>query len=81
MTMGEAEQDQPTDDVVVPTECSLCGTALESAAVGHLLPSEAERADHDAGAVLFTDFCPNPECPGKATDGPTEAADPNSKRL
>lgn len=80
--MGEAEQDQPTDDVVaVPTECSLCGAALESAAVGHLLPSEAERADHDAGAVLFTDFCPNAECPGKATDTATEADDPNIKRL
>ncbi len=63
--MDEAEQPVSGHEGVVLSECPLCGTTLESAAVGHLLPSDAERADHDAGGVVFTDFCPNPDCPGR----------------
>ncbi len=71
--MDEAEQTVPGDDGVVLSECPSCGTTLESAAVGHLLPSDTERADHAAGGVVFTDFCPNSDCPGKENDMSTSA--------
>jgi aspartate carbamoyltransferase regulatory subunit len=48
-----------------PTECPYCGTRLESAVVDQLLSSRAELADHDVGAVVFRDFCPNPDCLSK----------------
>ncbi len=65
--MDEASQTGSAAPESQPTECAECGTALESAAVDLLLPTKAEAADHPGGAVVFQDFCPNPDCPLKGT--------------
>jgi hypothetical protein len=52
-----------------PTHCEHCGTRLASAEVG-VMPGGDEQLD----TVVARDFCPNPDCPGRAAGGPGEAS-------
>ena len=58
-----------SDDVSaeVPTTCPLCGTELESATID-FDPANEPRAELNPGEMARVDFCPNPDCPGKAED-------------
>jgi hypothetical protein len=49
----------------VPTTCPLCGTELETATIDFDQTNEP-RAELNPGEMAQVDFCPNPDCPGKA---------------
>jgi hypothetical protein len=60
-----------------PENCELCGTRLETGFV-----TLAQSRDHDGmdtpspGETVAQDFCPNPDCPGKTSDAPGAADQP-----
>jgi hypothetical protein len=52
-----------------PTHCEHCGTELQSGVVDVIPDSDSEhRQTGSPATVIAQDFCPNPDCPGKATD-------------
>jgi hypothetical protein len=58
-----------SDDVSAEatTTCPLCGTELETATID-FDPTNEPRAELNPGEMARVDFCPNPDCPGKADD-------------
>ncbi len=51
-----------------PENCSLCGTELQTGFV-ELEPTSDQGTDAGPpGPPVAQDFCPNPDCPGKAAD-------------
>jgi hypothetical protein len=58
-----------SDDVSAEalTTCPLCGSELESATID-FDPTNEPRAELHPGEMARVDFCPNPDCPGKAED-------------
>jgi hypothetical protein len=58
-----------SDDVSAeaPTTCPLCGSELETATID-FDPTNEPRAELNPGEMARVDFCPNPDCPGKADD-------------
>jgi len=61
-----------------PTKCARCGTDLVSGTVDFTQTPEVtestdeERAAFQPGEMVAVDYCPNPDCPGKARDKPVQ---------
>jgi hypothetical protein len=49
-----------------PTKCPLCGTELATAVID-FDPSNENRVELTPGEMAAVDYCPNPDCPGKAS--------------
>lgn len=54
------------DDQVWPTRCPACGTEMTSAVIDFDQSNE-NRAEFNPGEMVAVDYCPNPDCPAKAT--------------
>ena len=54
------------DQVEWPTHCPQCGTELESEVIDSMVTNEWNEGS--PVTVLAVDACPNPDCPGKASD-------------
>ena len=67
-----SEADQPhvqgdDEDAEWPTHCEHCGTELQSGVVDVVPDSDSEHLQTGSpGTVVAQDFCPNPDCPGRA---------------
>lgn len=52
-----------------PENCPLCDTPMQTREVGFAQdPEESWAETHSPGTVMFEDYCPNPDCPGKESD-------------
>jgi hypothetical protein len=51
--------------VEVPRTCPYCGTELQTGTIDFDTTNEP-RAQLNPGEMAQVDFCPNPDCPGKA---------------
>ena len=70
--MDEHPEDSQVEgaDQEWPTHCPHCGTELQSGVVDVVPDSDSEHLQTGSpGTVIAQDFCPNPDCPGKAGDG------------
>jgi hypothetical protein len=54
------------DDQVWPTRCPACDTELASAVIDFDQSNE-NRVELNPGEMVAVDYCPNPDCPEKAT--------------
>lgn len=54
------------DDQAWPTHCPACNAELTSAVIDFDKSNE-DRAAFNPGEMVAVDYCPNPNCPTKAT--------------
>ncbi len=67
-----SEQQPSVDEQDWPTKCEHCGTELQTAHQGFNPSGSDDIAHGEMDEVVAVDFCPNPDCPGKAGGSSSE---------